>query len=212
MPLKDERLPGSCKAGPLFSILALVPKDPDFGPSPLGSFAKCVRAALPRLNYLVEYQAQVVRFALPLGSVSSLVDLVPDDPDVPPMAAVPFRPGVPGMVIADLPKGTTIMVGWSGGDPSRPYCTLPGGGEHVGAMTFNADQLTLGGDAGALPAARQSDPVTLTLTPADILAVAAAVLATGIFVPSGSPPTTPPSPIPLSQQQIVSGSSVVKIK
>lgn len=100
---------------------------------------------------MTQYQAKVVRFTLPLGSVVSLVDLVPDDPDVPPMAAVPFRPGVPGMVIADLPKGTTIMVGWSGGDPSQPFCCLPGGGEHVGAMTLNADQLTLGGDAGAEP-------------------------------------------------------------
>ena len=124
-----------------------MPKDQDFGPSPLGSFAKCVRASLPRLNYMTLYQGRLVKH----DPVTHLVDVLPDDPDVPGMQGVPYKLGLPGAVLSLLPQGTTVMVGWSGGDPSQPFCCLPGGGEHVGSMTLNADQLTLGGDTGAQP-------------------------------------------------------------
>jgi hypothetical protein len=124
-----------------------MPKAADFGVSPLGSFARCVHASLPRIDYLALYQARVVTFDL----ATLLVDVLPDDPDVPSMSGLQLRLGLPGAVLSLLPQGTTVMVGWSEGDPARPYACLPGGGEHVGAMTLNADALTLGGDTGAEP-------------------------------------------------------------
>jgi hypothetical protein len=109
-----------------------------------------VRAALPRLEYTALYPARVVRLNHQQGSSVSTVDLVPDDNvGLPPMADVPLMNGSPGMVVTRLAAGQSILVGWSEGDPSRPYCALWSGGEHVAAMTLNADTLTLGGDAGA---------------------------------------------------------------
>ena len=170
----------SCKAGPPFSILAPVPKDPDFGPSPLGSFAKCVRAALPRLNYLTQYRARVVRH----DPVTHLLDVLPDDLDVPGMQGLPFSLGLPGAVLSLLPQGTTVMVGWSGGDPSQPYCCLPGGGEHVGHLTLNADTLVLGGEAGAestikADTYRAAEDAYLTAISAAIAALGAGLVSLG---------------------------------
>jgi hypothetical protein len=66
------------------------------------------------------------------------------------MGGIPFRHGLPGAVVG-VAKGTTVLVGWSGGNPSQPYACLWAGGEGVASLTLNATTLNLGGEEGAEP-------------------------------------------------------------
>lgn len=105
------------------------------------------------------------------------------------MAAVPFRPGVPGLVIPDLPQGATIQVGWDGGDPASPFCALPEGSEHVGELLFNSDMVTLGAEAGAEAAVKgvtyRSAEDTMLSTFSGLM-----VTATGLCHAATNPATT----------------------
>lgn len=65
-------------------------------------------------------------------------------------------------------------------------------------------------NSGTLGAARVNDPVQVSLTPATIQALAASLLLTGAFTPSGSLPVPPPAAIAASGV-ITAGSGTVKI-
>lgn len=64
-------------------------------------------------------------------------------------------------------------------------------------------------DEGTRGVARLQDTTKLTMTPQDILALAAQLLATGLFLTPGTPPT-PPAPVVFTSGEITSASSRVK--
>jgi hypothetical protein len=61
---------------------------------------------------------------------------------------------------------------------------------------------------GTTEAARKGDTAQLTMQQADILALATALLATGLFVPTGNPPV-PAGPVVFVDGEITSGTSEV---
>jgi len=79
------------------------------------------------------------------------------------------------------------------------------------ASTSVAEIRTRDGSTTPSEIARKGDTVTTTTTGVEIVALAAALLATGAFVPSGSPPAPPPEPFPqFASGEITSGSTIVK--
>jgi len=76
--------------------------------------------------------------------------------------------------------------------------------------TTGVELRTRDGSAPPLRLARMGDTAKLTLLPADVAALASALLATGAFVPSGTAPTPPPAPTVLTGGEITGGSSSVK--
>lgn len=115
----------------------------------LSAFHALIKSATPRLDYMASYKAAVVQF----NEDDQTVDVLPADPRVPSMARVPFLHGTPGTTVA-IRTGTTVLISWSGGDPSEPFAESWGGGESVKRLTISAEQITLGSEAGAEPAAK----------------------------------------------------------
>jgi hypothetical protein len=56
-------------------------------------------------------------------SEDGTLELRPDNPRVPGLSKVPLRLGVPGVRVIVLP-GARVLVGFEGGDPSRPVASL----------------------------------------------------------------------------------------
>lgn len=110
---------------------------------------RIIESATSKYDYYGMYWAKVVAFNL--GSQQA--DLAPNDPRLPTMAGIPFRGGLPATVL-DVVPGTSLLVGWENGDPTRPFCMGWGGGEAVHKIVITADQIILGGEAGAEPAAK----------------------------------------------------------
>jgi len=79
-----------------------------------------------------------------------------------------------------------------------------------GSATIEIDGSNVVLNGGSLDVARVTDPVTTTLSIIDVNAIAAAMLASGAFLPSGNPPAYVGAPIPLTGGQIVSGNPVIK--
>jgi hypothetical protein len=102
-----------------------------------------LRRALRRVDYLAHYPARVVS-----QSASGLLDLVPDDPRVPPCSGVPIRYGLPG-VVATVPAGERVALTYEGGDPSKPVAALWTAGT-VTRVTINS---------GSSRVAREGDDV-----------------------------------------------------
>lgn len=108
------------------------------------AFFALFKASVPRLDYFTLYAAKVITQS------DDLFDLLPDDPRIPSMGGVPIRHGLPGVTIK-VPPGSTVLVGWENGDPSRPYCALWQGGEgNVTRITIVANVIELGGE-GLIP-------------------------------------------------------------
>ncbi|HZL17171.1 MAG TPA: hypothetical protein VFG23_05450 [Polyangia bacterium] len=108
------------------------------------SFWALVKAALPRVDYYALRVARVVSQSKDLTTV----DLLPDDPRFPSMAGVPLRV-TPGTSI-QLGNGSTVLLGFSEGDPARPFAAILAGGDVAKAITIQAATLNLGGP-GATP-------------------------------------------------------------
>ena len=106
------------------------------------------KASVPRLDYYATYRARVVQF----NDADQTIDVVPDDQRIPSMGGIPFRHGAPGTTVK-MPivnPGTSVLIGWSGGDPSAPFAESWGGGETVAQITQVAAEIILGG-TGAQP-------------------------------------------------------------
>lgn len=76
------------------------------------------------------------------------VDVVPDSPDLPPMANIPLKVGVPGIDVT-LPTGHLVQIFFEDGRPDRPHATLwdPGEGGAVPLkVVWRAQRIELGGD------------------------------------------------------------------
>lgn len=113
----------------------------------LEAFAALVRGVLPRLDYQACYFGKVVKF----DATRQQVDVVPDDARLETMQGVPLR-GPAGIDWNISPAGSpSVVISWENGDPSRPFAMGFSTGAHVLKATWNADQLNLGGDAGAEP-------------------------------------------------------------
>ena len=72
-------------------------------------------------------------------------DVQPDDPRLPTMGKIPIRNGIPGLQIK-VQNGSSVLIGWDGGDPRRPYCSLWGGGENPTSLSLTAKTISLGAD------------------------------------------------------------------
>lgn len=106
------------------------------------------QAAVPRLDYYAKYDGEVVKWwPRAAGEKYDSVDIKPSDARLPSMARIPFKGG-PGEEL-DIAPGTHVLVGWENGDPARPCAFSWSGGEHVIKRVINADDLALGGEAGA---------------------------------------------------------------
>lgn len=136
----------------------------------LGAFINGLLGRSPsspaRWDYLALYPATVSKQA-----ADGSLDLLPDDPVVrgAGFSGVRLKTGVPGLR-ATVPGGTRVLLGWEGGDPSRPYAatwehgavtllTFDGGTQAVAREGDSVDAGTLSGAAGATP-------VTFTYIPA----------------------------------------------
>ncbi len=80
--------------------------------------ARIVDDVMRRVDWYAWYPARV------LGqSEDGTLELRPDNPRVPGLSKVPLRLGVPGVRVIVLP-GARVLVGFEGGDPSRPVASL----------------------------------------------------------------------------------------
>jgi hypothetical protein len=134
------------------------------------ALAAVVAQAQRPLDYFALYLGRVV------AQTGKTIDVAPEDTRLPSMGRVPLLMGVPGWD-ATIPAGGRVLVGWSGGDPARPY-----------ALGFDGEttltQLTLGG-AGAQAAALG------TALKAHLEALK--TWADTLILPSGGGPAGPPT-------------------
>lgn len=71
-----------------------------------------------RLDHLALYPAIVVQ-----QRADGTLDLTPENNTVPSCQGVPIRSGVLGVTV-EVPAGRRVLLGYAGGDPSRPYAAL----------------------------------------------------------------------------------------
>lgn len=103
-----------------------------------------VRAKLPTPHYFGVYPFQLVK------QTGFLVEGLPQVEGLPPMSNVPLHVGVPGLEMQVSP-GATILIGWQGGDPERPYAALWNKEATVASLTMNTLQTKLGGPGATEP-------------------------------------------------------------
>lgn len=151
------------------------------------ALAALVRAETRRVDYHALYPASV----LSQDGAGGPLDLRPDTEALPPPQAVPLR-GVLGVKLT-IPAGTRVLLGYEGGDPSKPYATL-GPFAEVSRFAVNG---------ASTRAAREGDDVTAG---AELAAWMASVTAKVNTLP-GTPTTTAPSVL----GTISEGSDVVRI-
>ena len=146
-----------------------------------GSLARFMRTVFPRIDYLALYPARIVK------QTGQAVDLIPDDPRIPQLEAVPLNLGLPGVEV-DVAPGARVLLGFAGGDPAKPRATVWESGSvtelRVTSTTkvgVTAPTVELGGDGavtvkladGSVPIARVGDQVTGTAGPYPLTAVIA---------------------------------------
>jgi hypothetical protein len=104
-------------------------------------FLGLARGAIPAADYLRNGRAKLLA-----QRSTRRVDVRPDDQDLPPMANIPVKYGLPGIEITGLPPGHNVTVGWEDGRPDRPYVCLwnPGEGTPI-KVTWSAQFIDLGG-------------------------------------------------------------------
>lgn len=114
-----------------------------------GSLLALIRAAFPRIDYYGFYRAKVAKQSADLLRV----DVQPDDPRVPGMGDIPLRHGLPGIKV-QVAIGAYVLIGFMGGDPSKPYVHCWEAGESVALLQL----------AGTTPIARLGDAVSISLS------------------------------------------------
>lgn len=103
--------------------------------------AQFVRAVFSRIDYLALYPAKVIAQR---GDGS--LDVVPDDGRFAGLSGVPVRYGIPG-VTATVAPGARVLIGFAGGDPSRP----------IAEFWESATLISLSFAGGVQPIARVGD-------------------------------------------------------
>lgn len=99
-----------------------------------------------RLDHLALYPARVVQ-----QRDDGTLDLQPESDAVPSCQGVPIRHGLPGVTVT-VAAGERVLLGYEGGDPSRPYAAL----WTAGSVT------TIKINGGNLRVAREGDDVVRT--------------------------------------------------
>ena len=82
------------------------------------AFKRLVELFTGRIDYLALYPSKVYSQD-PDGSLQ----VFPDYPRIPKMAGVPLRTPFPQCQVT-VAAGTRVLLGFEGGDPSKPYCSL----------------------------------------------------------------------------------------
>lgn len=80
--------------------------------------ARVIDGVMRRVDWYAWYPARVLA-----QSEDGSLELKPDNPRVPGLSKVPLRLGLPGVRVNVLP-GARVLVGFEGGDPSRPVAAL----------------------------------------------------------------------------------------
>lgn len=133
-----------------------------------GPLAAWVRSVFARIDYLARYPARVVAQNASTGAL----ELVPDDPRLPGMSAVPIRYGVPGLR-ATVAPGARVLVGFAGGDPSKPEAEL---WESASVTKLELDGTTIVLNGGSAKVARVGDTAAAGTTMATWVAAVHALL------------------------------------
>ena len=117
---------------------------------PKAALVAFIKSVFPSIDYLALYRARLIKQS------GMTVDVVPDDQRLDGMSKIPLRVGIPGATMTVLPDAH-LLVGWDGGDPTKPYATpIWDGGESVVNLTLTVTRdpkfplipalLQLGGD------------------------------------------------------------------
>lgn len=96
-----------------------------------------------RMDHLALYPCRVVQ-----QRADGTLDLEPESSTVPSCQGVPIRHGLPGVTV-EVAAGERVLLGYEGGDPSRPYAAL----WTAGSVT----KITING--GTTRVAREGDDV-----------------------------------------------------
>jgi hypothetical protein len=114
------------------------------GGSPLhNEFKRLVKGVLPAIDYQAHYFARV-----DAQRSATRVDVTPEDARMPRMPNVRLLTGTAGTGALFNAAGARVLVGWSGGDPEKPYAMAFDQGETVVRAWHKAARLEWG-DIGA---------------------------------------------------------------
>ena len=81
------------------------------------AFQRLVQAFTARIDDLALYPARVV------SQDGQTVELHPEDARIPDLADVPLWHGLPGVEV-EVENGANVLLGFRGGDPTRPFAML----------------------------------------------------------------------------------------
>jgi uncharacterized protein YfiM (DUF2279 family) len=106
-----------------------------------------VRASVGPVDYFACYWARVI------AQSGSTIDVEIENPTIskvlPSMQSVPLTMPAPGATLQMKAQGR-VLIGWSGGDPARPYALAPDAATALLRLILNSPALFLG-DEAALP-------------------------------------------------------------
>lgn len=163
-----------------------------------------VRALAPRTDALALYPATVLR-----DHGDMTVDARADSDALPDLVRVPVRLGLPGAT-ARVREGARVLVGFEGGDETRPYAALHGAADlerlevrtaeaavtlEGARVTVEAPEVRLGAGARA-GVVRLGDAVRVTIPPG------------AVMVPSPLGPVPNPLPIALDGETVAASGAV----
>lgn len=158
------------------------------------ALAALVRAETRRVDYHALYPASVVS----QDGAGGPLDLRPDTEALPPPQAVPLR--VVNGVKLTIPAGTRVLLGYEGGDPSKPYATL-GPFAEVSRFAVNGASTKAAREGDDVASGGTVAPPTGMLGWMTQVTAALSVLAPG----------TVTTPVPTTLGTISEGSDVVRI-
>jgi hypothetical protein len=108
------------------------------------ALAAAVQGVTPPVDYFACYWARVV------AQHGATIDVEIENPTIakmlPPMGGVPLTMPAPGATVQMSAVGR-VLIGWSGGDPSKPYALAPDAATGLLRLTLNSPDLRLGDDA-----------------------------------------------------------------
>ncbi len=110
-----------------------------------------IERLLSKVDYAALYPCTVVS-----QNGDGTLELRPDSSKIPGLSKVPYRPGIPGIVIK-VNAGARVIVGFEDMNPSKPVATVWGG--------TGLKEVQIG---GLQPVARQGDVVSVTLPPGTV--------------------------------------------
>lgn len=158
----------------------------------LDAFYRAARGMIPRLDTYRPFYGKVIH-----QNPDGTVDVVSDDPMMPPggLSHLPLRHGIPGLTKVSIATGTSILIFYENGDPSRACVGLWAGSETGVRLVLTADMIVLGGTDGAEPPAKGQTLQDYLNATAKLLAAHLHPASSGTTSPSltlAAPALTPP--------------------